>query len=262
MHADAGQISRRPASAFHRNGQFSQNGAEATPPTPHQPKWRLMTQLLGTGQDLRTDTLYAVTAGGMGPLTVACLEQELHALVAQLATMPIAAMDADAAGEQTAACLAGLAAAAGEAEPLRSARPGGEDSAARVSAGYVPRLIAQRRADKSGHSATVPIVTSRSFSMIAPFDSCDRAGQNRRVRCGGAYSRPFPSSAAVSAWFGRRELVYWLKRPSRVMHLGQFTTSSLFTTSLWSKLTRLSDRFPPCCTWQRSRSAPRPLDRA
>ena len=61
----------------------------------------------------RRDTLYAATAGGMGPATVAALQQLLHGLSADPAGMLIAATDADTAGRRHAARLAGLATEAG-----------------------------------------------------------------------------------------------------------------------------------------------------
>ena len=69
---------------------------------------------------LRPDTLYAAVAGGMGPLTLLCLEQELRALAGRPGAVLAVATDADAAGERLAARLAGLAAAANVAcERLR-----------------------------------------------------------------------------------------------------------------------------------------------
>ena len=61
----------------------------------------------------RRDTLYAATAGGMGPATVAALQQLLHGLSADPAGILIAATDADTAGRRHAARLAGLATEAG-----------------------------------------------------------------------------------------------------------------------------------------------------
>jgi hypothetical protein len=61
----------------------------------------------------RRDTLYAATAGGMGPATVAALQRLLHGLAADPAGMLIAATDADTAGRRHAARLAGLATEAG-----------------------------------------------------------------------------------------------------------------------------------------------------
>jgi len=61
----------------------------------------------------RRDTLYAATAGGMGPATEAALRQVLHGLSVDPAGILIAATDADAAGRRYAARLAALAAAAG-----------------------------------------------------------------------------------------------------------------------------------------------------
>ena len=61
----------------------------------------------------RRDTLYAATAGGMGPATLAALRQVLLGLAADPAGMLIAATDADAAGRRYAARLQDMAAAAG-----------------------------------------------------------------------------------------------------------------------------------------------------
>ena len=54
---------------------------------------------------LRDDTLYAATAGGMGPATVVALQQLLEMLAADPASILIAATDADAAGRRHAARL-------------------------------------------------------------------------------------------------------------------------------------------------------------
>jgi hypothetical protein len=62
---------------------------------------------------MRRDTLYAATAGGMGPATVAALGQILQGLAADPAGLLVAATDADTAGRRHAARLAGLAARAG-----------------------------------------------------------------------------------------------------------------------------------------------------
>jgi hypothetical protein len=64
-------------------------------------------------ESLRTDTLYAATAGGMGPATIAALEQLLCVLATDPAGLLIAATDADAAGRRYATRLAELATAAG-----------------------------------------------------------------------------------------------------------------------------------------------------
>lgn len=61
-------------------------------------------------EGLRTDTLYVGTAGGMGPLTVACLKQEMAALAKHPGAVLVAATDADLAGDRYAARLAELAA--------------------------------------------------------------------------------------------------------------------------------------------------------
>jgi hypothetical protein len=57
----------------------------------------------------RSDTLYAATAGGMGPESVVALQQLLEALSSGPAGMLIAATDADAAGRRYAVRLAALA---------------------------------------------------------------------------------------------------------------------------------------------------------
>ncbi len=57
----------------------------------------------------RDDTLYAATAGGMGPATVAALQQLLRNLSADPAGLLIAATDADTAGRRYAARLQEMA---------------------------------------------------------------------------------------------------------------------------------------------------------
>jgi hypothetical protein len=57
----------------------------------------------------RSDTLYAATAGGMGPESVVALQQLLQVLSSGPAGMLIAATDADAAGRRYAVRLAALA---------------------------------------------------------------------------------------------------------------------------------------------------------
>ena len=61
----------------------------------------------------RDDTLYAATAGGMGPATVAALQQLLRALTADPAALLTAATDADAPGRRYAARLQEMATEAG-----------------------------------------------------------------------------------------------------------------------------------------------------
>jgi hypothetical protein len=62
---------------------------------------------------LRADTLYAATTGGMGPLTLACLDALLQDLAAQPGGVLVVATDADRPGERYAERLAASAAAAG-----------------------------------------------------------------------------------------------------------------------------------------------------
>ncbi len=64
-------------------------------------------------EDVRRDTLYAATAGGMGPTTLVTLRQVLHELSADPAGILIAATDADLAGRRLAGRLRGLAMEAG-----------------------------------------------------------------------------------------------------------------------------------------------------
>jgi Toprim-like len=61
----------------------------------------------------RCDTLYAATAGGIGPATIAALQELLRVLASDPAGLLIAATDADRAGRRTAARLAALAMEAG-----------------------------------------------------------------------------------------------------------------------------------------------------
>jgi hypothetical protein len=61
----------------------------------------------------RRDTLYAATAGGIGPATIAALQQLLLGLSADPAGLLIAATDADTAGRRYAARLQGMATEAG-----------------------------------------------------------------------------------------------------------------------------------------------------
>jgi hypothetical protein len=64
-------------------------------------------------EGLRADTLYAATTGGMGPATIAALQQVLQDLIADPAGVLIAATDADTAGRRYAARLADMAMEAG-----------------------------------------------------------------------------------------------------------------------------------------------------
>jgi len=61
----------------------------------------------------RCDTLYAATAGGMGPATIAALQLLLLDLAGNPAGILIAATDADVPGRRYAARLASMAAEAG-----------------------------------------------------------------------------------------------------------------------------------------------------
>ena len=88
----------------------------------------------------RRDTLYAATAGGMGPETIVALQQLLQVLSADPAGMLIAATDADAAGRRHAARLAALATEAGGAvrrDPAAGRAERLERRAARADAGVV-----------------------------------------------------------------------------------------------------------------------------
>jgi hypothetical protein len=64
-------------------------------------------------EQCRPDTLYAATAGGMGPATVAALQQTLRDFASDPAAILIAATDADTAGRRHAARLEILAVEAG-----------------------------------------------------------------------------------------------------------------------------------------------------
>jgi predicted nuclease with TOPRIM domain len=63
-------------------------------------------------EQCRSDTLYAATAGGMGPATVVALKRHVSGLAADPAGILIAATDADIAGRRYAARLTDLAAEA------------------------------------------------------------------------------------------------------------------------------------------------------
>ena len=64
-------------------------------------------------ESCRPDTLYTTTAGGMGPATIAALQQLVQDLVSAPVGTLIAATDADVAGRRYAARLQGLAIEAG-----------------------------------------------------------------------------------------------------------------------------------------------------
>ena len=64
-------------------------------------------------EQCRPDTLYAATAGGMGPATIAALQQILLDIASDPAAVLIAATDADTAGRRHAARLEDLAVEAG-----------------------------------------------------------------------------------------------------------------------------------------------------
>ena len=64
-------------------------------------------------EGMRKDTLYVSTAGGMGPRTLVCLQQEMAALARRPGAVVVPASDADAAGEKYATRIAELANAAG-----------------------------------------------------------------------------------------------------------------------------------------------------
>jgi hypothetical protein len=68
---------------------------------------------LAAMEQLRVDTLYAATAGGIGPATVATLQKLLRVLATHPAGLLIAATDADTAGRRYAARLEELATGAG-----------------------------------------------------------------------------------------------------------------------------------------------------
>ena len=77
-------------------------------------------------EGVRSDTLHVATTGGMGPLTLACLDALLQDLAGQPEAVLVAATDADAAGERLAARLAERAKAAG-VRWERLAPPGGKN---------------------------------------------------------------------------------------------------------------------------------------
>lgn len=66
-------------------------------------------------EDLRADTLYSATGGGMGPRTITVIEHLLAGMAPQPGAILVSATDANRAGERYAARHAELAAAAGVA---------------------------------------------------------------------------------------------------------------------------------------------------
>ena len=114
----------------------------------------------------RTDTLYIGTAGGMGPATLQCLQQELTALSTRAGGMVIAASDADEAGERYAVRISGLATEAG-VPSVRAAPVGWKDwddvLKASAGSGQLPRAASQR----SSALADV-LATLRSTEMAGP----------------------------------------------------------------------------------------------
>ena len=77
-------------------------------------------------ENIRADTLYAATGGGMGPATVQAIERLLAHMGPLTGALLAGAADADPAGERYAARYAALAAAAGVAFE-RLAPPAGTD---------------------------------------------------------------------------------------------------------------------------------------
>ena len=77
-------------------------------------------------EGLRADTLYLATTGGMGPLTLACLDALLRNLAGQPDAVLVAATDTDPAGERHARRLAERAEVAG-VRWERLAPPGGQN---------------------------------------------------------------------------------------------------------------------------------------
>jgi hypothetical protein len=68
---------------------------------------------LAAVEGTRPDTLYAATAGGMGPVTIAAVQELLQELAANPSGVLIAATDADSAGRRYAARLQEMSVGAG-----------------------------------------------------------------------------------------------------------------------------------------------------
>lgn len=77
-------------------------------------------------EGVRADTPCLATKGGMGPMTLACLDALLQGLVGQPEALLAAATDADAAGKRYAQRLAAMAKAAGVCSE-RLAPPDGQN---------------------------------------------------------------------------------------------------------------------------------------
>ena len=110
----------------------------------------------------RTDTLYVGTAGGMGPATLQCLQEEMAALVARQGGLVIAASDADAAGERYAVRIGELASEAGV--PSERAAPVGckdWDDVFKAQAGAIPPPKSSILKDPAPSSSRAVAMVSR-----------------------------------------------------------------------------------------------------
>ena len=108
-------------------------------------------------EQLRADTLYVATSGGMGPFTIAALEGLLQAIALHPEAVLVAATDADEAGDRYAGKLMALASAAkvrsGRILPFRGLKDWNEVSLMRrhIAQGKLERRLPVRSAPELGH---------------------------------------------------------------------------------------------------------------
>lgn len=115
-------------------------------------------------EGMRADTLYVGTAGGIGPLTLACLRQEAEALAKRPGAVLVAATDSDAAGDRYASRLIDLASEAGLVAE-RKAPAGHKDWDAVLKAGGVAPT--RRRTRRRWSDAIVAVVRAMQPSRPA-----------------------------------------------------------------------------------------------
>ncbi len=169
-------------------------------------------------EGMRKDTLYVATAGGMGPATIACLQEEMKAIAKRPGAVVIAAGDADAAGEKYAARVAELATAEGlttkRAAPVghkdwddvlkaRGTNPTGQQRPARSTALAVVLKTMQRPEPSTPPPwAPAPIAMAARVQAFEERDALRaaermaRAGQGRAAEPGSEPRRPTPGMGA------------------------------------------------------------------
>lgn len=131
-------------------------------------------------EGMRTDTLYVGTAGGMGPLTLVCLKEEMAALARRPGAVLVAASDADAPGERYAVRLAELAGEAGlRAE--RKAPVGHKDWNLVLKAQSAAAPLPERPRNSAALAAVVQAMHAPEPTRAMPWASAS-SGVLERVR--------------------------------------------------------------------------------